>query len=132
VHINVKELAAAAAGICDTHATAAAAGTAPAAIIAYIDNTAALACVSCLSTSSTALAPGTRALATFAASHDFVTLAQYVQSKANEADAFSRLAIPPAIGSAYTRVRYSPRHLRQLLAGAVNCLYPPSSSQARF
>jgi hypothetical protein len=130
VHINVKELAAAAAGICDAYATVAAAGDPSSAVLAYIDNTSALACVSSLSTSSIALAPGTCALATFAALHDFVPLAQYVQSAANEADNLSRLIIPPEL-SRYTRVRYTDQRLRQLVAGGIACLYPPSSFPER-
>ena len=91
-------------------------GTAPAAIRGYCDNTAACVCVSTLGTSSLAMAPLTRALATAAAARSFTPLSTYVQTDLNPSDAPSRGIIPPYLSSAgWTRVRFLPSTILRLV-----------------
>ena len=111
-HINALELPAASAAMLDLREQLASAGEPPAAVHVFCDNTAACACISSLGTSSLMLAPGTRALATAAASLDFVPLSTWVQSAANPADAPSRGVIPPELAG-WTRVRYAASDVAQ-------------------
>jgi hypothetical protein len=116
-HITKLELLGAALGAVDTFdAVLAATGTAPAAIRSYCDNTAACVCMSTLGTSSLAMAPLTRALATAAAARSFTPHSTYVQTALNPSDAPSRGIITSFLTSAgWTRVRFSPSSIMRLV-----------------
>ena len=115
-HINLLELAAAGAAAVDLRTQMAARGVPPRAISLVTDNTVALACLSSLSTRSTALTPLTRAIAIFADDNDLLLAPSYVQSAMNPADCLSRLEIPESL-TGWTRVRYSEIQLSHLLRG---------------
>ena len=121
-HINALELPAASAAMIDLVTQRAAAGIPTPAVHVFCDNTAACACISSLGTSSLMLATGTHALASAAASLDFVPLSTWVQSAANPADAPSRGEIPLELAG-WTRVRYAPAAVAQWAApSAWQCL----------
>ena len=129
-HINLLELAAAGAAALDLHAQLAALGRPPRAIALVTDNTVALACLSALSTNSTALTPLTHAIAKFSDINSVLLAPSYVQSALNPADCLSRLEIPEMFTS-WTRVRYTPDRVRQLVEGDLGSFCPASTHPAR-
>ena len=129
-HINLLELAAAGAAALDLHAQLVAQGRPPQAIALVTDNTVALACLSALSTNSTALTPLTHAIARFSDINSVLLAPSYVQSALNPADCLSRLEIPESFAG-WTRVRYTSDRVRQLVEGDLRSFYPASTLPAR-